>query len=152
MYLCFSLFSPSILHCLLSFCLWILLSLLFLKKDLWCCVVKVQTVTSYHLDILAHHKPFSPVAKPQQFPPLHLSKIWSCHEFWPLSEGADCASLHLPPRSVQCCWGRRGLLFLIITGCQKPLVLEYFSSGTLAGQGVSWSSWRKEVGWLSTDW
>lgn len=61
-------------------------------------------------------------------------------------------SEHLPSRPAQHGFGRQGLLFLIIAGCQKPLVLEYFSSGTLASPGVSWSSRRKEVCWLPTDW
>lgn len=62
-----------------------------------------------------------------------------------LVKGQYCWSSHLPSRSAGCYWGRQRLLFLIIACCQKPLVVECFSSGPLTGWGVSWRSCGSKV-------
>lgn len=62
-----------------------------------------------------------------------------------LVKGQYCWSAHLPSRSARCYWGRQRLLFLIIACCQKPLVFEYLSSGTLAGWGGGWRSGGRKV-------
>lgn len=134
-FFCLSLLIPSILLCPFSFSLHgLFLPLDFVILPLSQKGFVMQCSKSLGSDFSSPWhistrppNPSHPRLDLNHFPLFVSPKIWSCHESWPFRErGIVARGSTCPPDLLQRGWGRLGLLFLIIAGCQKPLVLGVF--------------------------